>query len=468
MTPSQSDPPMLLGIDIGTSATKVIAVARDGSICASASHGYPISQPQQGWSEQQPNDWWHSVCSAVREVTASVEAASIEALGLSGQMHGLVLLDEGNAVIRPAILWNDQRTAVQCSELESLAGGRESLQRITGNIALPGLTMPKLRWLEQHEPATLSRARTLLLPKDFVAHRLTGCRTTDVGDASGTMLFDLAKRAWSSTLIDAFGVDAAILPSILASHEIAGRVNDAAAGACGVRAGAPVVIGSGDQMTGAVGMGIVESGSVSITLGTSGVVFVHLGAMLPLERSPSLQYMASAVANEYCLYGCMLSAAGAYEWFRNVMAPGISFAQLDAEAAAIAPGCDGVSFSPHLSGERCPFVDATATASFAGLAAHHTRGHLARAVLEGVANNLAAILELIEDATAVEIHDVRVGGGGAQSQLWIDIIERAVERPLARVATADVSALGAALLAGVGVGWWENVQEACATAGSST
>jgi xylulokinase len=465
-----------LGIDIGTSATKAIIIDEEGTVRGVAESPHAISMPRAGWSEQDPDDWWRAAVHATRNAlqVAGAERGDIAAVGLSGQMHGSVFLPRDTdprdpRPLRPALLWNDQRTAAQCEAITD-AVGRERLLEITGNRALTGFTAPKLLWLRDEEPAIFARLGLLLLPKDYVRFRLTDVAAIDVGDASGTLLLDLRTRNWNDEIVRAINCDRAILPPVVESATVSGTVSEHAAKSLGVRAGIPVVAGSGDQMTGAVGMGIVREGLVSATVGTSGVIFAHAGGHVPspLARemtgeggdASTLQCMCAAVPAEYCIYGCMLSAAGALSWFRDACAPGVSFAQLDEEAAATPPGADGLIFLPYLTGERCPYADPLARGAFVGLTSRHTRGHMARAVMEGVAFGMAQILDLIR-ATGVEPAEIRLSGGGAKSGLWRRIQASAYGAPVALLNTSEGSAYGAAILAGVGSGAWKGVAEGC-------
>lgn len=423
--------------------------------------------PRPGWSEQHPDWWWNAACRATRTALAApgVRTADVMAVGFSGQMHGSVFLPahpdpSAPKPIRNALLWNDQRTGAECQQIEQAAGGREQLIAMVGNPALTGFTAPKILWLREHEPDHFMRTRHILLPKDYVRFRLTGELAIDAGDASGTLLLDPRTRDWHMGLLTALGLDRSLFPKVIEAPDVAGAVTQQASEATGLIAGTPVVAGSGDQMTGAVGMGIVRAGLVSATLGTSGVIFAHAGRSLPTDRSGRLQIMCSAAPGEYCVYGCMLSAAGALHWFRDTCAAGASYAGLDEEAEQVGPGAGGLIFLPYLTGERCPHPDPHARGAFIGLTARHARGHLARAVLEGVAFGMAAMLDLVRGAGVVT-REVRMGGGGAKSRLWRTIHADAFGCPVTMLNTAEGSAYGAAILAGVGAGAWSSVPEAC-------
>lgn len=458
----------VLGLDVGTSSSKCLIVDETGSVVASADAPHEIHRPREGWSEQDPENWWQAGTIAIRSAlkNAGMIGAEISAVGLSGQMHGSVFLPKNPdpatvAALRPALLWNDQRTAAQCLTIAEAAGGVEALVQRTGNAALTGLTAPKILWLREQEPAHFAQLATVINPKDYVRFRLTGDLATDVGDASGFGVFDPRERTWCEPLLRALDLDPAILPRVVDSHEVVGQITRWAAEQTGLAEGTPVVAGSGDQMTGAIGTGIVTPGLVSATLGTSGVVFAHLGNTLAESLPSTLQTMCSGVAGEWCTYGCTLSAAGALHWYRDALAGHESFQTLDREADRIAPGADGLLFLPYLTGERSPVSDPQARGAFIGLTARHTRGHLTRAVLEGVALTMRAMLDLIR-SMGVSPSEVRLAGGGAKSDLWSRILAAAFGCPTVRLETVEGSAYGAALLAGVGSGLWPSVPDACA------
>jgi xylulokinase len=434
---------ILVGLDVGTTSVKAVAVSSDGELIARAEEGYPLSAPRPGWSEQDPEDWWRASEAALAAVGAEASAG----IGLSGQMHGLVTLDEADRVIRPAILWNDQRTAAECAEIERRIG-LERLIRLSGNRALTGFTAPKLLWLREHEPDAYARIRHVLLPKDYVRLRLTGERVTDVADASGTLLFDVANRRWSDEVLDALEIPADWLPPALESPSVSGRTFD----------GVPVAAGAGDQAAGALGVGAYAPGPISIVLGTSGVVLSSLSAF---ERDPQarLHVFCHAVPGRWHAMGVMLSAAGSLGWFRDAFAPGAGYDELVADAAKTAAGAGGVVFLPYLSGERTPHADPNARAAFVGLRIGHDRGTLARAVLEGVAYGLRDSLELLLEL-GVRPEVARASGGGARSRLWREIVASVLELPLELTAVEEGGAYGAALLGGVAAGIFGDVPEA--------
>jgi xylulokinase len=421
----------LVGLDVGTTGIKALAIDEHGAILARAEESYPLSIPQPGWAEQEPEDWWNATQRALAGL--GVEPAAI---GLSGQMHGLVTLDDGDRVLRPAILWNDQRTAAECVEIEELVG-LERLIALTGNRALTGFTAPKLLWLRRHEPETFAQIAHVLLPKDYVRFKLSGEHTTDVADASGTLLFDVAGRRWSDEVCDALAIPRAWLPRAYESPEIAG---------------------AGDQAAAALGVGIVEPGALSVVLGTSGVVFAALDSFKadPLARA---HVFCHAVPGTWHAMGVMLSAAGSLRWLRDIV--GGDYPTLDAEAAAVPPGAEGLLFAPYLSGERTPHADPDVRGAFVGLALGHGRGNLVRSVLEGVAFGLRDSLELLR-GLGVEASVARVSGGGARSELWLRIVASVLGLPLELTAVEEGSAYGAALLAGVQAGVWATPGEAAA------
>jgi xylulokinase len=417
----------LIGIDVGTSGVKGVAIDADGAVLAIAEEPYPLSTPRPGWSEQDPEDWW-------RAAQACLARLPPGPVGLSGQMHGLVALDAERRVLRPAILWNDQRTAAECAEIEERIG-LERLIALTGNRALTGFTAPKLLWLRRNEPDVYDRIRHILLPKDYVRLRLEGELAIDVADASGTLLFDVAHRCWSDEVLDALDVPGQWLPPV---HE------------------STAIGGAGDQAAGALGVGIDRPGPLSVVLGTSGVVF----GVLPryeADAQARLHTFCHAVPGTWHAMGVMLSAAGSLQWLRAVV--GGDFPQLLEEAAGWDAGTEGLLFQPYLTGERTPHADPDARAAFVGLTVRHDRGALARAVLEGVAYGLRDSLELLREL-GVEASLGRISGGGARSELWTEIAASVLGIPLERTRVAEGAAFGAALLAGVRSGAFTDAHEA--------
>jgi xylulokinase len=451
----------LLGIDISTTGAKALLVDGQGQVVASATTPLSLSTPQPLWSEQDPQEWWSGAVGSIRQALsqAGVSGDQVAAIGLTGQMHGLVLLDQENRVLRPAILWNDQRTGFECQEITQILGF-ERLLRITGNKALTGFTAPKILWVRRHEPQVYDRIAHILLPKDYVRFHLTGGYAVDKADGAGMLLFDLGKRDFSAEVLAELGIPSAWMPQAFEGPEITGVVTLAAAAATGLRAGTPVVGGGGDQAAQAVGVGAVIPGIVALTLGTSGVVFATTQEPF-IEPQGRLHAFCHSVPGAWHLMGVMLSAAGSLQWYRDTLAAGLSFDDLLAPAGEIPPGSEGLFFLPYLTGERTPHPDPLARAAFVGLTARHSQAHLTRAVLEGVAFGLRDNLELVKNAGLSAIQQVRVSGGGARSPLWRQILSDVLNIELVTVNTTEGAAFGAALLAGVGAGSWGSVESAC-------
>ena len=454
---------VVLGIDVSTTATKALLVDQAGSIIAIASSEYGFSQPRPLWSEQDPGLWWTGAIDAIGRVleTSGVDPGAIEGIGLTGQMHGAVLLDSAGEVIRPAILWNDQRTAAECDGIRA-ALGKERLVEITGNDALTGFTAPKLAWIRDHEPDAWARVAHILLPKDYVRLRLTGSYAVDKADGAGTLLFDLARRDWSVEMLDALGIDPAWMPRTFEGPAITGEVTNPAAAATGLRAGTPVMAGGGDQAANAVGVGAVVPGRVALSLGTSGVVFATTDEPL-FEPEGRVHAFCHAVPGRWHLMSVMLSAAGSLRWFRDTLAPGSAFDELvdGPGGAASAPvGSEGLLFLPYLSGERSPHPDPLARGAFVGLTLAHERRHLTRAVVEGVAFGLRDGLDLMIAAGMPAPAQVRASGGGTASPLWRQVLADVLDAEIATVSTTEGAAYGAALLAAVGAGWYDTVEHA--------
>jgi xylulokinase len=437
--------PILVGLDVGTTGVKAVAVAPSGEVVAKVEEPYALSAPRPGWSEQDPEDWWRASEAAL----ARLGVADVAGIGLAGQMHGLVCLDRDLRVLRPAILWNDQRTAVECAEIEERVG-LERLIRLTGNRALTGFTAPKLLWLRRHEPGVYSRIAHVLLPKDYVRLRLTGEQAIDVADASGTLLFDVAARRWSEEMIEELELDPAWLPPALESPQVSGYT----------AARVPVAAGAGDQAAGALGVGVDRPGPLSVQIGTSGVVFAALPSFRA-DPEARVHAFCHAVPGGWHAMGVMLSAAGSLAWLREAAAPGLDFAALTGEAERWEAGAEGLVFLPYLAGERTPHADPAARGAFVGLSLRHDRGALVRAVLEGVAYGLRDSLELLR-LLGVEPESARALGGGARSELWLRIVASVLGIPLERVAVEEGAAYGAALLGGVAGGVFADVHEAVA------
>jgi xylulokinase len=453
--------PHFLGIDVSTTATKALLIDSAGQVVTVVSTNYPFETPRPLWSEQHPGLWWDGTQKSIRAVLqqSGINPALISGIGLTGQMHGLVLLDKTGTVLRPAILWNDQRTQAQCDEIH-LRIGREKFIQITGNVALTGFTAPKILWVKEHEPEIYAKAAHVLLPKDFVRYKLTGDFAMDKADGAGTVLMDLKVRDWSDEVLAALDIPRDWMPPLYEGPQVTGRVTTEAAQATGLKAGTPVMAGAGDQAAGAVGMGVVTPGIVGLTVGTSGVVFATTPSAL-IEPEGRLHAFCHAVPGMWHFMGVMLSAAGSLQWYRDTLAPKISFDELLKEAESVPAGSEGLQFLPYLSGERTPHPDPLARGAFIGLTVRHGRGHLTRAVLEGVAFGLKDSFTLIRTAGLGEITQVRASGGGTKSALWRQILASILEAELVTVNTTEGAAFGAALLAGVGAAEWPNVPAAC-------
>ena len=432
----------LVGLDVGTTGVKALALSPEGDVLARAEETYELSTPRPGWAEQDPEDWWQAAERALAGLGGRPTA-----IGLSGQMHGLVVLDDLDRVLRPAILWNDQRTGAECAEIEERVGLARLIQ-LTGNRALTGFTAPKLLWLRRHEPTTYARIAHVLLPKDYVRLRLTGEHAIDVADASGTLLFDVAGRRWSREMLEALELDPAWLPRTLESPEISGTT----------AAGIPVAAGAGDQAAAALGVGVDRPGPVSVVLGTSGVVFAALPAFAA-DQQARVHAFCHAVPGGWHAMGVMLSAGGSLRWLRDTFASGRGYEELIAAAEEWPPGAEGLTFLPYLTGERTPHADPQARAAFAGVTVRHDLGAFVRAVLEGVAYGLRDSLELLREL-GVDPQAGHVSGGGARSEHWLRILASVLGLPIRRTATDEGSAYGAALLGGVAAGVFRDVHEA--------
>ncbi|HEY9078102.1 MAG TPA: xylulokinase [Anaerolineaceae bacterium] len=453
---------VLIGIDVSTTGVKALVTNEQGVVLASATTEQPLSTPQPLWSEQDPADWWTGTLSSVRQALAQagVSGEDVAAIGLTGQMHGLTLLDAAGKVLRPAILWNDQRTAAECDEIRARLG-KKRLVELTGNDALTGFTAPKILWVRKHEPQVYARVRHILLPKDYVRYRLTGEFAIDRADAAGTILLDVKQRDWSPEVLQALEIPLDWLPKTFEGPEITGRITPEAAQASGLKPGTPVVAGGGDQAAQAVGVGAVQPGIVALTLGTSGVVFATTGEPF-IEPEGRLHAFCHSVPGRWHLMGVMLSAAGSLRWYRDTFQPGMDYDSLLKPAEGVPACSEGLLFLPYLTGERSPHPDPLARGAFVGLTLRHTQAHIVRSVLEGVAFGLRDGFELIKAAGLKEIRQVRVSGGGARSPLWRQILADVFDAELVTVNTTEGAAYGAALLAGVGVGVWQDVDEACA------
>jgi xylulokinase len=432
-----------------------------GEAVAVAASPHTLQTPLPLWSEQSPLEWWEAVSASIKQVIteSGIGGERIGAVGLTGQMHGLVLLDEAGYILRPAILWNDQRTQNQCDEIHQIIG-KEKFIRITGNVALTGFTAPKILWVKENEPDVFAKGKHVLLPKDYIRYKLTGEYAMDKADGAGTVLFDLKARDWSDEVLSALDIPRAWMPRTFEGTEFTGYVNEAAAALTGLKVGTPVAAGGGDQAAGAVGVGAVEPGIIGLTVGTSGVVFATTPSAL-IEPEGRLHAFCHAVPGMWHFMGVMLSAAGSLQWYRDTLAAGMSFDELLKEAESIPVGCEGLQFLPYLSGERTPHPDPLARGAFIGLTLRHSRAHMTRAVLEGVAFGLRDSFTLIQNAGLGAITHVRASGGGTKGALWRQILASVLNAELVTVNTTEGGAYGAALLAGVGAGAWTDVPSAC-------
>lgn len=438
-----------------------------GTVVASGTEEHvPFASPQPGWAEQDPRDWWRAAGLAVQKAlhAGDISPREISCVGFSGQMHGAVLLDVNGEVIRPALIWCDQRTERQTKELEDIFG-RERLIELTCNPPLTNFTLTKLLWVREKEPQNWERVRKVMLPKDYVRLRLTGESAIDVADASGTLLLDVAKRAWSREVLEKTSIDLALLPALFESEQVCGKISAEGARATGLAAGTPVIAGAGDQAAGAVGIGITQPGTVSATIGTSGVVFAATDRPA-LDPKGRLHTFCHAIPNRWHVMGVTQAAGLSLRWFRDQFGGGRfhdddAYARMCEEAAAVPAGSEGAFWAPYLMGERTPHLDPNARAAFVGLTASHTRAHLIRAVLEGVAYSLKETFAILEEI-GVPAARIRLGGGGARSRLWRQIQADVYGHEVETVAAEEGAAYGAAILAGVGAGCWGSVDEACA------
>lgn len=447
----------LLGLDIGTTGTKALLCDDSGQILATATAEYPLHTPQPLWSEQNPADWWRGAQEALRAVTAKANVAQIVGLGLTGQMHGAVFLDHHDAVIRPALLWNDQRTAAECAEITQRVGAARLIE-IAGNPALTGFQAPKILWLRNHEPDNYARLAQVLLPKDYIRFKLTGERAADASDAAGTLLLDLRQRDYSAEILAQLEIKRAWLPRVVEGPDVTGKLTAEVAAALGLPAGLPVIAGGGDNAAAAVGTGVVRSGVVSSSLGTSGVIFAHSDS-IALDPQGRLHTFCHAVPGQYHLMAVTLSAGGALRWLRDTLGGTSSYAEMAAAAADVPPGAEGLLFLPYLTGERTPHLDPLARGAFIGLTTRHTQAHLIRAVMEGVVFSLRDGLDLMRGLN-VPIEQIRATGGGGRSPLWRQMQADIYGGEVVTLRAEEGPAYGAALLAGVGAGVFANVAEA--------
>ncbi len=457
--------PLFLGIDVGTGGTRAVLVNSSGRVVAShATEHVPFVSRFSGWAEQEPEDWWRASQQSIHAVliASGCVASNITAIGLTGQMHGAVLLDKDGQVLRPSLIWCDTRSAPQCEWLHNTLG-RERVIELTCNTALPNFTLTKLLWVREHEPQIFSRIAHILCPKDYVRFRLSGTYAMDVQEASGTLLLDVANRRWSKEMAQASGIPLEWLPNLFESSDICATISDQATAATGLLAGTPIVAGAGDQGAGAVGMGILKPGSVSATIGTSGVVFAATDQPV---RDPQgrLHTFCHAVAGRWHVMGVTQAAGLSLRWLRDVLtgsgrAP-LTYEMLIAFATQVPAGSDDVLWAPYLFGERTPYLDPEVRGAFLGLGATHREPHLIRAVLEGVAYSLRDTFTLFADLD-IPVHRVRLGGGGARSALWRQIQADVYGRSVEFLVAEEGAAYGAALLAGVGAGAWPDIDAAC-------
>ena len=467
-----------LGIDVGTSGTKALVTDAKAKVLATATAEYGVSAPKPGWSEQDPRDWWAGACKAARAAIkkAKIDGKKIAGIGLSGQMHGLVITDGDGEPLRPSLIWNDQRTAAEARMIEDKVGGRKKLIAMVGNVAMTSFTLTKLLWVRKHEPRIYDRIKHFLLPKDYVRLQMTGEYVGEVSDMSGTLMLDQKKRDWSGKILSIFEIDKDILPPVVESHEITGRVTAAAASKLGVAAGTPVVGGGGDQPAGAVGNGVVTDGLTSATMGTSGVVFTH-SKQYKTDPQGRVQTFCSSVDGEWCMFGCIMAAGGSFQWYRNVLA-GAEVAEakrkkidpyelLTAQAQAAPRGCEGVYWLPYLTGERTPHADPFAKGCWIGLHARTGRNELVRAVLEGATFAMNDAVSLLRDR-GLNIRQVRLSGGGARSAFWRQLQADIYGTPCVTINAEEGPAYGVALLAAVGTGHYKNIRQACRAAISVT
>jgi xylulokinase len=457
-----------IGVDIGTSGTKSLLIDPDGNILAEASANYGVSMPKPLWTEQDPELWWTATVKTIRAVVkqSRVSKADVHCIGLSGQMHGSVFLDKNHRVLRPALLWNDQRTAAECEEITQLAGGHHELIRMVANPALTGFTAPKILWLRNREPRRYEKLQQVLLPKDEIRRRLTGEIATDVSDASGMLLLDVCKRKWSTELLGKLQLNPDLLAPVFESQEITGQLLPDIADKLGLTTQCKVIAGAGDCAAGAVGNGVVQQGIMTASLGTSGVMFVHSDKPR-FDPAGRLHTFCHAVNGKWHMMGVTLSAAGSLQWLVENLCPELAsrrgqdpYQTVSAEAAAVAAGSDGLVFLPYLAGERTPHADPNARGCFIGLTNKHQRGHLARSVMEGVAMSLRESFEIIKEM-GVPVKEMRLSGGGAKSQLWRQIFADCLDQPACTINAEQGPAFGVALLAMVGVGRFKNIEEAC-------
>ena len=457
-----------LGIDIGTSGTKTLLMDQSGKVLAEADASYPLEQPRPDWTQQDPEDWWKATVKTVRAVMkkSGLKPADVKAIGLSGQMHGSVFLDKNDNVIRPALLWNDQRTADQCDQITHLAGGRKALIKMVANPALTGFQAPKILWLRDKEKRNFEKLAKVLLPKDDIRRRLTGDYVTDVSDASGTLLLDVVKRKWSTKLLGKLDLDRNLFPEVVESEDVTGTLTKLAATKLGLTTDCKVVGGAGDCAAGAIGNGVVKTGILSTSIGTSGVMFVH-SDQPQYDANGRLHTFCHAVRGKWHMMGVNLTSGGALQWWVDSIIQGFAgiqdkkrFEAATKEAAKVAAGSNALIFLPYLSGERTPHADPNARGSFVGLNTMHSRGHMTRSVMEGVTFALRDSLEIIE-SMGVPVRNIRASGGGSKNPLWRQMQADVFGKKITTLQVEQGPAYGVALLAAVGDGAYKNIESAC-------
>lgn len=459
----------LIGVDLGTSGTKTVLFDTEGSVIASKTIEYPMYQPQNGWAEQDPIDWYNAAVETIKYVSSQVNPEDIAGLGISGQMHGLVMLDENGDVIRPSIIWCDQRTGAECEEITRLVG-KDRLIEITANPALTGFTASKIMWVKNHEPENYAKCRHILLPKDYVRYRLTGEFATEVSDASGMQLLDIANRCWSDEVLEKLGIDKSLLAKVYESPEVTGTITEDAAKLTGLKAGTIVVGGAGDNAAAAVGTGVVSDGTAFTTIGTSGVVFAHTSQM-SIDKAGRVHTFCCAVPGAWHVMGVTQAAGLSLKWFRDNFcesemntAKGMgvdTYYLTDKEAAQSSIGANKLIYLPYLMGERTPHLNPDCRGMFFGLSAIHTKRDMIRAVMEGVSYSLRDCWEILKEM-GVDIDDMTACGGGGSSPLWRSMLADIYNCPIKTCTSKEGPALGVAILAGVGAGIYPSVEEACA------
>ena len=452
------DKKYLIGIDIGTSGTKSALFDTEGHVIASATAEYPLYQPQNGWAEQDPQDWWNAVCSTLNDICKKATDGEIAGIGLSGQMHGLVMLDKDCNVIRRSIIWCDSRTGEECKQIEELVG-HDRLIEITANPALAGFTASKIMWVKNHEPENYAKCAHILLPKDYIRFKLTGEFATEVSDASGMQLLDIPGRCWSDEVLEKLGIEKSLLAKVYESPDVTGHITEEAASLTGLPVGVPVAGGAGDNAAAAVGTGVVECRKAFTTVGTSGVVFAHMDSPV-IDKAGRVHTFCTAVPGQWHVMGVTQAAGLSLNWFKHNIAENLSYKEIDAEAEKISIGADRLLYLPYLMGERTPVLDTNARGVFFGLSAVHTKAHMARAVLEGVAYSLCDCISVLREM-GVETEDMALCGGGAKSPLWRKILSDSFGINVKTMESDEGPALGAAILGGCAAGIYSSVEEGC-------